>query len=63
MEPDKVARTVEHALTARRPRPRYVVGADARGMILLQSVLPTRVFDRLMLRAMGLRPRGRRLRG
>jgi len=63
MEPDKVARTVEHALTVGRPRPRYVVGADARGMILLQSVLPTRVFDRLMLRAMGLRRRGRRLRG
>jgi len=50
-----VARVVERALTARRPRPRYVVGVDARGMILAQAVLPTRVFDRIMRRAMGLR--------
>jgi len=54
MEPEKVARTVELALTVRRPRPRYVVGADARGMIVAQAVLPTRVFDRLVRRAMGL---------
>jgi NAD(P)-dependent dehydrogenase (short-subunit alcohol dehydrogenase family) len=53
MEPEKVARTVEHALTVRRPRPRYVVGADARGMIVAQAVLPARVFDRLVRRAMG----------
>ena len=46
-------RVVERALTARRPRARYVVGADARAMILAQAVLPTRVFDRLMRRAMG----------
>jgi NAD(P)-dependent dehydrogenase (short-subunit alcohol dehydrogenase family) len=63
MEPDRVARTVEHALTVRRPRPRYVVGADARAMIAAQAVLPARAFDRLMLRAMGFRRRGRRLRG
>ena len=55
LEPDRVARVVERALTARRPRPRYVVGADARGMILAQAALPTRLFDRIMRRAMGLR--------
>jgi NAD(P)-dependent dehydrogenase (short-subunit alcohol dehydrogenase family) len=58
--PDKVARTVERVLTVRRPRARYVVGADARAMILAQAVLPTRVFDRLMRRAMGLRAGGSR---
>jgi NAD(P)-dependent dehydrogenase (short-subunit alcohol dehydrogenase family) len=63
MEPDRVARVVERALTARRPRPRYVVGADARAMIVAQAMLPTRAFDRLMLRAMGFRRRRRRLRG
>jgi NAD(P)-dependent dehydrogenase (short-subunit alcohol dehydrogenase family) len=57
MEPDRVAKTVEHALTVRRPRPRYVVGADARAMIAAQALLPTRAFDRLMLRALGLRRR------
>jgi NAD(P)-dependent dehydrogenase (short-subunit alcohol dehydrogenase family) len=55
MDPDRVARVVERALTARRPRARYVVGADARGMILAQAVLPTRAFDFIVRRAMGLR--------
>lgn len=59
-DPDTVARVVERALTARRPRARYVVGADARAMILAQAVLPARVFDRLMRRAMGLHRRGPR---
>jgi NAD(P)-dependent dehydrogenase (short-subunit alcohol dehydrogenase family) len=40
--PERVARTVERALTARRPRARYVVGPDARAQILLGRVLPAR---------------------
>jgi NAD(P)-dependent dehydrogenase (short-subunit alcohol dehydrogenase family) len=60
MDPDAVAQVVERALTARRPRARYVVGADARAMILAQAVLPTPVFDRLLRRAMGLGRRSRR---
>jgi hypothetical protein len=30
-----------------------VVGRDARGMIAAQALLPTRLFDRIMRRAMG----------
>lgn len=52
--PDKVARAIEHALTARRPRTRYLVGADARGQALLARLLPDRVMDRIVARAMGL---------
>jgi NAD(P)-dependent dehydrogenase (short-subunit alcohol dehydrogenase family) len=52
--PDAVAGVVHTALTTGRPRARYVVGSDARAMIWAQNVLPTRVFDRLMRRAMGL---------
>jgi NAD(P)-dependent dehydrogenase (short-subunit alcohol dehydrogenase family) len=59
-DPDRVARVVERALTARRPRARYVVGADARAMILAQAVLPTRAFDRLLRHAIGLGRRGQR---
>jgi NAD(P)-dependent dehydrogenase (short-subunit alcohol dehydrogenase family) len=55
--PEKVARAVAHALTARRPRARYLVGMDARAMVALQSLLPTRAFDAVMYRSMGL-PRG-----
>jgi NAD(P)-dependent dehydrogenase (short-subunit alcohol dehydrogenase family) len=52
--PAKVAGAVHHALTARRPRTRYLVGADARGQALLSGLLPDRVMDRIVARAMGL---------
>jgi NAD(P)-dependent dehydrogenase (short-subunit alcohol dehydrogenase family) len=45
VEPLKVARVVEKALTSRRPRPRYLVGVDAHAQVGLKTVLPTRVLD------------------
>jgi NAD(P)-dependent dehydrogenase (short-subunit alcohol dehydrogenase family) len=48
--PSKVADAVEHALTAKRPRTRYLVG-DARLLIALKWLLPTRLLDRLLYRA------------
>lgn len=53
--PEKVARVVAHALTARRPRTRYPVGADTRVMATLGRLLPDRVRDRIIARASGLR--------
>ena len=44
---EQVAGVVEHALTARRPKARYVVGADARVQALLAR-LPAGVPDRLL---------------
>lgn len=52
--PEKVAKVVVHALTARRPRTRYLVGADARAMATLTRLLPDRLLDRLVARATGL---------
>lgn len=52
-EPRMAAETIVTALTARRPKARYVIGRDARVMIAAQSILPTRLFDRIMRRAMG----------
>lgn len=52
--PDKVARVVAHALTARRPRTRYLVGADARGQALGRRLLSDRAFDALVRRIMRL---------
>ena len=43
--PEKVADAILHALTARRPRPRYLVGADARVQLALRTLLPARAFD------------------
>ncbi len=47
VSPDRVARTIERALTARRPKARYLVGADANFMARAKAVVPTRVFDRI----------------
>jgi NAD(P)-dependent dehydrogenase (short-subunit alcohol dehydrogenase family) len=47
--PEKVADAVEKALTASRPKTRYLVG-DARVLLGLKRFLPTRWFDRLLYR-------------
>ncbi|MCC6695508.1 MAG: SDR family oxidoreductase [Candidatus Hydrogenedentes bacterium] len=46
--PEIVVKAVVHALTARRPRVRYLVGTDARIRLALE-LLPTRWVDRLIL--------------
>jgi len=51
---DAVARAVEHALTAPRPRIRYRVGSDARLDRLLSRILPDRALDALLARMTGL---------
>ena len=51
--PEQVAETIERALTARRMSARYVVGRDARAM-LLKALLPDHVFDRMIARVLGV---------
>ena len=51
---DDVAATVEKALTARRPKPRYVVGAGPRAQSLLTSVTPTSAVDAMLRAALGV---------
>lgn len=53
--PDLVARVVERALTARRPRARYAAGAQAKAMVTMNAVLPTRLNDAVGARLLGLR--------
>jgi len=54
ISPDKVAKSISHALTARRPRTRYLVGIDARAQALGRRLLPDRAFDALVARVMRL---------
>ena len=52
---ERVAKVIEHALTARRPKGRYVVGTDARMQATL-SMLPVSASDRItttMLKRLG----------
>ena len=53
--PEAVARVIERAISSRRPRTRYRVGASARLMISLRAIVPDRVFD-LFLRSQYPRP-------
>jgi hypothetical protein len=51
VDPDVVAKAVEHALTAGRPKARYVVGRDAHLRAWIE-LLPTRVRDRVLAKAL-----------
>ncbi len=51
--PEQVAQTIETALNASRMKARYVVGRDARAMIVLKRLLPDHLFDRFAKRALG----------
>jgi NAD(P)-dependent dehydrogenase (short-subunit alcohol dehydrogenase family) len=53
IEAREVAEAIGRALTAKRPRARYLVGRDAKLRDLAARVLPDRVMDRLVARAMG----------
>jgi short-subunit dehydrogenase len=46
--PEKVAVAVEEALTARRPRTRYVVGIGPKLQVALMTRLPTPLRDRVL---------------
>ena len=50
--PEDVVKVVEHALTASRPRTRYLVGRDAKLMALFHWLLPDRAFDGLLAMTM-----------
>jgi NAD(P)-dependent dehydrogenase (short-subunit alcohol dehydrogenase family) len=52
--PEQVAATIERALTARRMKARYLIGRDAKAMLLAKRLLPDHVFDRVARRALGV---------
>jgi NAD(P)-dependent dehydrogenase (short-subunit alcohol dehydrogenase family) len=51
--PERAARAIGHALTARRPRARYLIGIDAKLQARVRHLIPTRLFDRIVARATG----------
>ena len=46
--PEKVARKILRAARVKRPRPRYLFGFGAKGLVLGGALLPDRAFDALM---------------
>ncbi len=51
-EPREVAEVIGTALTASRPRTRYLVGSDAKLRARMAKVLPDRLMDRMIARAL-----------
>ncbi|WP_183093215.1 SDR family oxidoreductase [Nocardioides stalactiti] len=51
---DDVARSIEKALTARRPRARYVVGIGPRAQLVMTGASPTAVQDAVLRKALGV---------
>jgi NAD(P)-dependent dehydrogenase (short-subunit alcohol dehydrogenase family) len=50
--PERVAKTIERALTARRMKARYLVGREAKAMLLIRRLLPDLTFDRVVRRVL-----------
>lgn len=46
--PDEIAAVIERALSAKRPRPRYLIGSTARGLVTARTLLGTKGFDALL---------------
>ena len=56
--PQEVAEAVAHALTASKPKTRYLVGRDAKMRAPMARVMPDRVMDAAIARALGQRKAG-----
>jgi NAD(P)-dependent dehydrogenase (short-subunit alcohol dehydrogenase family) len=54
LQPDAVAKRIEHALFSRRPRAYDVVGRDAQALRFAQALMPVRVWDRFIDGQLGL---------
>jgi hypothetical protein len=52
MDPSEVAEVIGTAMTASRPRTRYLVGRDAKSRWAIAKRVPDRVMDSLIARAM-----------
>jgi short-subunit dehydrogenase len=51
---EDVARVIAQAVTARRPRTRYLINGVARGLVLMKRMLPDRIHDAVLRRQYGL---------
>jgi NAD(P)-dependent dehydrogenase (short-subunit alcohol dehydrogenase family) len=52
--PEKAAEAIEHALSAGRPRTRYLVGFEAKLLARAKLLTPAPIFDRIVARQMNL---------
>lgn len=51
-EPKLISNTIVKAVTATRPKTRYLIGANAKPLVLLRRLLSDRMYDKILLRFM-----------
>ena len=51
---EDIAKVITQAVTARRPRSRYLINPVAKGLVAMNQVLPARAYDSMMRRQYGL---------
>jgi len=51
---EDVAKVITHAVTAKRPRPRYLINPVAKSLVAMNQVLPSRAYDAVLRRQYGL---------
>jgi short-subunit dehydrogenase len=52
--PEDIAKVITQAVTARRPRARYLINPVAKSLVAMNQVLPARAYDSVMRRQYGL---------
>ena len=52
--PESVAAVIVKVCEKAHPKPRYLLGSDSKLMIFMKTLLPTRAFDNLLCKALGI---------
>ena len=48
-DPMIIAKTIAKAIAKKHPKPRYLIGFGAKPLVFLHTILPTRLFDNIMM--------------
>ena len=51
-DPDIISKAITHAIEAKKPKTRYLIGYMAKPAVLMHTVLPARAFDTIIRRFM-----------
>ena len=50
-DPLVISKAISKAVNSKKPRTRYLIGFGAKPIVFMHTILPTRVFDWIMIRA------------